>query len=252
MWLRAPNLTAVHGFSTREGGVSRGAFASLNLSDAVGDDPAAVEANRARAVRALGLDPARVARLEQLHSADALQARPGAVLRGDALVTAEPGLPLAVATADCYPVLLEDPEAGVVGAAHAGWRGTVAGVVTNTLAAMVGLGARPERVRAAVGPGISAAAYRVGPEVRERFDAAGFPEDVWAGSDLEGEPLAGDGAPLRLDLARANAWLLERAGVPAASVWRADLCSTERPFFSYRRDRGTTGRMWAVVARAHS
>ena len=241
VWLTAPNLSSRHGFSTREGGVSTGPFSGLNLSENVGDDTAAVLENRRVALEALGVP--RVARLRQVHSADVVRAAPGEVLTGDALVTGEAGVGLVIETADCYPVLLEDAEAGVIGAAHAGWRGTVAGVVGNALGAMVALGARPERVRAAIGPGICGERYAVGAEVLDAFRDAGFPDAVRLDPPAEG------GAAGRVDLGLANAWLLERAGVPRASIWRAGACSTDARFFSYRRDAGRTGRMWAVIAR---
>lgn len=245
VWLFAPNLRSVHGFSTRLGGESRGEFAGLNLSLRVGDDEAAVLENRRVALSALGLEPGRVARLRQVHSARVVRAVPGEAGEGDGLVSGEPGLALAIETADCYPVLLEDAQAGVVGAAHAGWRGTAAGVVASTLREMVALGADPSRVRAAVGPGICGECYEVGPEVREVFEAAGFPSSVWLPSQKVD---SGPGTRWRVDLGRANAWLLASVGVPEANIWRSGACNSGPDFFSFRRDGGRTGRMWAVIA----
>ena len=158
-----------HAFFTREGGVSTGLFASLNCSDRGQDDPAAVAENRARAACALGFAPDRLVSVHQVHGpvvavaeADpwAREARPQA----DAVITNRPGLVLSVVTADCGPVLFADPEARVVGAAHAGWRGAVGGVLEATLDAMRGLGAR--NIRAVVGPCISQPSYEVSDDLR--------------------------------------------------------------------------------------
>ena len=236
MIMTTPILRAAHGFTSRAGGVSVGAYAGLNLDDRQ-DDPAAVSENRRRLTAELGFLPEQVARLEQVHGADVVQASPGQMQRADAQVTHQPGVLLAVATADCYPVLLEDPEAGVLesgvlGAAHAGWRGTVADIVGRTVRAMAGLGARPERVRAAVGPGICAAQYPVGSEVVSAFEEAGLGQFVQGG---------------HLDLCAANLYLLLRAGLLPEHLWASGRCSTETQFYSHRRDAGTTGRMWAVI-----
>ncbi|MGI8747319.1 MAG: polyphenol oxidase family protein [Deinococcus sp.] len=239
MIILAPTLQAAHGFSTRAGGVSRPPFAGLNLGDPPGsgpaDDPETVERNRERFVAALGFTPGQVARLRQVHGSEVALARPG-VQTADALVTSGVGLLLAVASADCYPLLLEDPGAGVLGAAHAGWRGTALRVAARTVEAMTRLGADPARLRVAVGPGISAARYRVGAEVAGAFRQAGL-----------GDFLGPQG---RLDLAGANKQVLQDAGVPAAGIWLAGRCSTEPQFYSHRRDHGVTGRMWAAIGRA--
>lgn len=241
MIMTTPILRAAHGFTSRAGGVSLGVYAGLNLDDRQ-DDPAAVSENRRRLTAELGFGPDQVSRLEQVHGADVVQASPGQVQRADAQVTHQPGVLLAVATADCYPVLLEDPEAGtlqsglpgagVLGAAHAGWRGTVADIVGHTVRAMVLLGARPERIRAAVGPGICAAQYPVGGEVVSAFQQAGLGQFVQNG---------------HLDLCAANLHLLLRAGLLPGHLWASGRCSTESQFYSHRRDAGVTGRMWAVI-----
>ncbi|MBZ9713852.1 peptidoglycan editing factor PgeF [Deinococcus multiflagellatus] len=235
MLLHAPHLTAPHAFSTRAGGVSRPPYAGLNLDDRE-DDPAHVAENRSRLCAALGFEPAQVARLTQVHGVEVVHARSGGHWTGDALVTDRPGVLLAIGTADCYPLLLEDPEAGVLGAAHAGWKGTLGGIAARTVAAMTALGARPERLRAAVGPGIGAAAYPVGEGVAADFEAAG----------LGGAVTRRAGTP-HLDLAWANGEVLRQAGVPEANLWVSGRCSTEADFYSYRRDAGRTGRMWAVI-----
>lgn len=235
MLLRAPHLSAPHAFSTRAGGVSVGAYAGLNLDDRE-DDGQAVAENRALLAGALGFAPERYARLTQVHGTDVLTVTGPGVWTGDALVTATPGVLLAIGTADCYPLLLQDGEAGVVGAAHAGWKGTLGRIGAGTVAAMVALGADPARIRAAVGPGICGERYAVGPEVAASFRGAGLGEFV-----LE------QGEAIHLDLAGANRAVLEAAGVPASAIWVSGRCSTEEDFYSYRRDGGRTGRMWAVI-----
>lgn len=184
--IRAAGLESVpHGFLGRRGGVSKGDVAGLNVGLGSGDDPAATVENRRRAVAAV-LPGARLVGLHQYHSAECVTVtepwddtrRP----RADALVTAQPGLLLGILTADCAPVLLADNEAGVVGAAHAGWRGAHGGVVEAAVEAMIALGARRERIAAAVGPCIGQASYEVGDDFRaqfadqdERFFAPGRP-----------------------------------------------------------------------------
>ncbi|WP_019587449.1 peptidoglycan editing factor PgeF [Deinococcus apachensis] len=234
MLLRSPVLPVPHAFTTRAGGVSVGAYEGLNLDDRE-DDPRAVLENRRRVAESLGFDSARVARLNQVHGTEVLEARPG-VQEGDALVTREPGLLLAIGTADCYPVLLADLKAGVVGAAHAGWRGTLGRIAARTVEAMVQRGANPANIRVAVGPGICGERYAVGPDVARQFQAAGLGEFV-----LE------VGNAVHLDLAGANRAVLLAAGVRPENLWVSGRCSTEPDFYSYRRDAGRTGRMWAVI-----
>jgi len=160
-----------HGFFTRAGGVSEGPYASLNCSLSGQDSRAHVLENRARAARALGAEPAALVGLTQVHGAEAVVVeapwRPGEGPRADAAVTARPGVALGIVTADCAPVLFADAAAGVVGGAHAGWRGAVGGVLEATLAAMVRLGADPARMVAAVGPCIGQPSYEVGPDLRD-------------------------------------------------------------------------------------
>jgi polyphenol oxidase len=186
--------------------------------------------------------PKRTMLVKQIHSGDVLRIIPEMLEdsgkpEADAMVSSD-SLALAIETADCYPILLEDRTAGVIGAAHAGWRGTVAGIARNTLEAMIELGADPARVRAAVGPGICAQKYEVSPDLRDRFLEAKFPEHIWSQVNQN----------WHVDLAEANRWLLEHSGVPRDSIWVSGACSTEDQFFSYRRDAGVTGRMWAVIA----
>ena len=163
-----------HGFFTRRGGASSGIFAGLNCGPGSSDQAAAVSTNRARVAAAMQVAPARLLSLHQVHSAEVVVAGPegwdaAERPRADAAVTAAPGVALGILTADCAPVLLADPEAGVIGAAHAGWRGALDGVLEAVLAAMERLGAQRERIAAAVGPAISFGAYEVGPEFLDRF-----------------------------------------------------------------------------------
>lgn len=221
-----------HGFFTREGGVSEGAYASLNCGLGSGDDLDRVAENRARALALLDLPPDRLATAYQIHSDKVALAeapwpadeRP----KADALVTGTPGLALGILTADCVPVLFADAEAGVVGAAHAGWRGALAGVVEETLAAMVGLGARIGSTVAAVGPAIEQPSYEVGPE---------FPEPFLAQDKANGDffrPAAREGHFL-FDLKGYVARRLAAAGVGRVESLAADTCADPARFFSYRR-----------------
>ena len=170
--IRAANLSVPHGFLGRRGGVSTGELAGLNVGYGSKDDRDAIAENRRRAIAAL-LPEADLATVHQVHSATVVCAerpwpqdeRPHA----DAMVTDRPRLLLGILTADCAPVLFADPEAGVVGAAHAGWRGALAGVTDATIAAMEGLGARRDRISATVGPCIAQASYEVDEGFRIRF-----------------------------------------------------------------------------------
>jgi hypothetical protein len=165
-----------HAFFTRGGGVSDGVYATLNGGTGSDDEPAKVTENRARMAAALGVASERLLTAYQVHSPDVVVAarpwtreeRP----RADAIVTREPGLAIGITTADCGPVLFADAEAGVIGAAHAGWRGALTGVIAATVAAMEALGAKRARIAAALGPTITQPNYEVGPEFVERFIAA--------------------------------------------------------------------------------
>ncbi|MFJ2782722.1 peptidoglycan editing factor PgeF [Streptomyces sp. NPDC093249] len=225
-------------FTDRWGGVSAVPYEELNLGGAVGDDPGAVRANRALAADALGLDPARVVWMNQVHGADVAEVDgpwpTGEIPAVDALVTARRGLALAVLTADCVPVLLADPVAGVVAAAHAGRPGMVAGVVPAALAAMVRLGADPARVVARTGPAVCGRCYEVPEamraEVAETEPAAGA-ETSW-------------GTPA-VDVTAGVLAQLDRLGV--TDRWSCGICTLESTdHYSYRRDR-TTGRLAGYV-----
>ena len=209
--LCCPLFRRRHAFFTRRGGVSEAPFDSLNCAGRE-DLPEHIDENRRRSLRHLGADPAKVAWLRQVHGTTVCEARPG-VQEGDALVTTTPGLSLAIATADCYPLLFEDAEAAVIGAAHAGWRGTLGRIAAATVEVMLARGARLENLRAAIGPGICGERYEVGEELVTTFSAAGFPSSCFRGRHL--------------DLAAANAFVLREAGLAAAQIWSSGRCSTE-------------------------
>jgi polyphenol oxidase len=218
-----------HGFFGRAGGASSGIFAGLNCGLGSTDQAQAVAINRARVAQAMGVTVDRLVGVHQVHSADVvtvtapLADRP----KGDALVTNVPGLALTILTADCQPVLFADREAGVIGAAHAGWKGALAGVLEVTVAAMERLGARADRTTAVIGPTISQRAYEVGPEFLDRFLA----EDSGAARFFAGGP----GDRMLFDLPGYGLHRLRAAGVGQAEWTRACTYSDPDRFFSYRR-----------------
>jgi len=221
-----------HAFFTRAGGVSEGAFASLNCGFGSGDDPARVADNRARAMARLDLAGGRLATLYQVHSTEvAVVEKPwpiGQMPHADAAVTAMPGVALGVLTADCAPVLMADAEAGVVGAAHAGWRGALDGVIEAAVEAMCRLGAERRRIAAAVGPCIQQRSYEVGPEFHARFVAADPGNaDFFVAATRDGHYL--------FDLPGFVARRLGALGVGAVEVADDDTCADSARFFSYRR-----------------
>ncbi len=250
--ITSPLLAALpgvrHGFFTREGGVSGGVYASLNVGRGSHDDPAAVEENRARAAAWFGLAPEALLTAYQVHSADALDADAftgGVRPEGDAVVARAPGVVCGALAADCAPVLLADEEARVVAAAHAGWKGALGGIVDATVASMERAGARRSRIVAAVGACIAPASYEVADDFRAAFaarapEASGFftprgPAGKWS-FDLPGFVLD--------RLARASVEHVEWVGL--------DTCADEARFFSNRRafHRGEPdyGRLLSAIA----
>ncbi|MET9861418.1 peptidoglycan editing factor PgeF [Streptomyces smyrnaeus] len=224
-------------FTDRWGGVSAAPYEELNLGGAVGDDPEAVRANRRRAAHALGLSPDEVVWMHQVHGRDvAVVDRPfGADAPPvDGVVTARRGLALAVLTADCTPVLLADPVAGIAGAAHAGRPGVLAGVAEATVEAMVRLGAEPERMVARTGPAVCGKCYEVPDAMRSQV-AEAVPEAY--ATTRQGTPA--------VDMAAAVRAQLGRAGVTQCA--QSSVCTLESAdHFSYRRDK-TTGRLASYV-----
>ena len=220
-----------HGFFTRQGGVSAGLYEGLNTGVGSKDDPAAVAENRRRVADHLGGVPDDLAACYQIHSAVARVAEAGwrgDRPEGDATVTATPGVICAVLTADCAPVLLADTGAGVVGAAHAGWKGALGGIVHSTVTAMEALGARPDRMVAVVGPCIAQASYEVGADFQDRFDH----HDPGSGRFFAPD----ETADKRLfDLPAYVLWRLDQAGVGEAAWTGDDTRTNPDRFFSNRR-----------------
>ena len=224
-------LSARHGFFTRRGGVSEGPFASLNCSLSGQDLRENVLENRARVARSLGVEPSALVGVTQVHgTAVATVAepwRPGEGPAADAMVTNRPGMALGIVSADCGPVLFHDPVAGVIGAAHAGWRGALAGVLEATLAAMIRLGARAAQTHAVVGPCIGQSSYEVAADMR---DAVLAREPADSRYFVEGRP-----ERWQFDLAGYCASRLCAAGVATVETLAADTAALDDMFFSHRR-----------------
>jgi polyphenol oxidase len=222
-------LACRHGFFTRKGGASSGIFAGLNCGTGSSDQTEAVAINRARVTTAMDLPPEALVTVHQVHSAKAIPVTGPLTIRpeADAMVTATPGVLLGILTADCQPVLFHDPVAQVIGAAHAGWRGAVDGVLEATLDAMESLGAQRSQITAVIGPTISQAAYEVGPEFLDRFRA----EDDEATRFFAN----GKGDRMLFDLPGYGLYRLRQAGVGHAE-WTGH-CTYRDParFYSFRR-----------------
>ena len=239
-----------HGFFGRTGGVSGGIYASLNCGFGSDDTRGAVAENRRRVATTLGLGPERLCTLYQVHGAEVVHVTdPDDVRsrRADAMVTSTPGIALGVLTADCAPILFADAQAGVIGAAHAGWKGALAGVAEATVEAMSGLGARRDRIVAVIGPCIAQTSYEVGPEFRQCFVEAD-PQNVrfFADSVRSGHAMFDLPGYLLTRLARLDL---------KASRWTGhDTCGDSERFFSYRRSvhRGEDdyGRMVGAISLA--
>lgn len=219
-----------HGFFTRAGGVSGGLYRGLNVGLGSDDDRTDILENRNRVCRTFSAAPDRLATPHQVHSPDVWtvdRSFDGSRPKADAVVSATPGIVLGVLTADCGPVLLADPAAGVIGAAHAGWSGALSGVMENTIDRMVELGAERERITAGLGPSISAANYEVGPEFVARFIAHDpMNKDHFSPSEKAGHSL--------FDL---QSYILKRlagAGICAQVTGHCTYAEEEK-FFSYRR-----------------
>jgi YfiH family protein len=238
-----------HAFFTRTGGVSSGIYAALNTGIGSNDERQNVLENRARAMHRLGIGPEHLATPYQVHGTLAVHVasawRPGEGPKADAVVTDRPGVAVGVGAADCGPVLFADAEARVVGAAHAGWRGTFFGVLESAIEAMERLGASRDKTIAVLGPTISAAAYEVGPEFVARFVVAEASDEAFfRPSPREGHAL--------FDLPAYIVARLTRAGLRGVHNVRLCTYSDEERFFSYRRatHRGEPdyGRMLSAIA----
>lgn len=277
--IRAQNLEDLgwlrHGFSTRKGGVSDCyGPGSLNLGITEEDTRENVQRNRELFFREIGAvdntaKPWPSVAMKQVHSSivHTIEELPEHPLSGDGLITRAPGLVLTVRTADCIPVLVVDPMERAVGSFHAGWRGTLARIAEKGVGEMRrAFGSRPEKLLAAIGPGIHRCCYEVSEELKEKFGSQfaygdELFEDVFSSDPVrEKYPLLfmnmrapGHGAPhstLHLDLIEANRRQLLDAGVPGGNIWISDLCTSCRTdlLFSHRKEQGSTGRMVAAVA----
>jgi len=226
------NAGVAHAFFTRRGGVSQGLYASLNVGFGSDDVPDLVAENRARCMRVLDLPADCLTTVYQIHGTTTERIEKpvpyAAAPRADAMVTDRPGVALGILTADCVPVLLADPSAGVVGAAHAGWKGALDDVLLSVLQTMESLGAQRQAVLAAIGPCIQQASYEVGPEYQARFVAAdtGY-ADYFRPSDRSDHFL--------FDLEQFVADRLHTLGVGAVEAIGRDTCADADDFFSYRR-----------------
>jgi len=238
--------TLRHGFFGRRGGHSSGDFASNTMSIAIGDRPHLAEANRTGAAQALGFLRKNLYLLKQVHSADVVTLKDvpdnDVPVEADAMVTRLPELALGILTADCTPILFVDPEAGVIGAAHAGWRGAVDGIVGNTVSAMTDLGADPSRIIAAIGPTISSDNYEVGPQFMTDFLA--LQPDGWRHFHVP------EGKRTHFDLPGFIKAQLAAAGI--SRIEQVGACTYGHPelYFSHRRathEATTTGRQIAVI-----
>jgi YfiH family protein len=221
-----------HAFFTREGGVSAGLFASLNCGYGSGDDPQHVARNRAIAAERLAVADDRLVTCYQIHSATVLTVeqpwRREEAPRADGMVTDRPGIALGVLAADCAPVLFADADAGVIGAAHGGWRGALGGVMEATVEAMAALGAVPARIRAGIGPCIRQESYEVGPEFPGRFvEIDGASGGFFVPAERAGH--------FRFDLPGYIAHRLARLRLGAVASTGCDTAADPARFFSYRR-----------------
>ena len=246
------NLSGIrHGFFTREGGVSEGIYASLNCGPGSDDDPANVAENRNRVADKLGVAGEDLCTLYQVHGSDVMLVQGGYPddqrPQADGMVTTTPGVALGILTADCAPVLFADADAGIVGAAHAGWKGAASGVVQATVAEMVALGAVQDRIHAVVGPCIHQPSYEVGEDLRLQVISA----TPWADWCFERSARAGH---YQFDLPSYVSGELQRLDLGAVEVLDFDTYGDETKFFSYRRSthrsEGDYGRQVSIIGLA--
>jgi YfiH family protein len=221
-----------HGFFTRTGGRSDGLYSSLNCGLGSEDNRKAVVANRTICAEALGVAAQSLLTVQQEHTADVVTVKgPWTIERApvaDGLVTNMPNIALAVLAADCTPVLFVDPGARIIGAAHAGWKGAITGVIENTIEVMTDLGAARDNIRVAIGPCIGAASYEVGPEFRDRFITKNQQNTRYF------KPSPRDGHTY-FDIGGFTSDCAKAAGVLSIDRIDADTCKDEGRFFSYRR-----------------
>lgn len=251
LYYTAPTIQSPHAFSTRLGGVSEGHLASLNLSVRRGDSEEHVRENWRRLGEAAGMDLSRAAYARQIHSrtvfsVSASDTQPPWLeprFEGDGFVTAEAGVPIAVFTADCIPVLLEDHKHGVIAAVHCGWRSSTADILAAALERMQALGARAEDTAAAIGAGIGFCCFEVGPEVAEGIERL-------LGGDTAGLIRPGEGDRLFADLKGANARRLRQLGLREENIAVSQECTMCDPetFWSHRVTQGKRGVMTAIIS----
>lgn len=248
-----PENLFTHGISSRNGGVSKEPWSSLNLGLHVEDNRAAVLENRKIFCQALGLEAEKIITCQQVHGNIIAKVTAGDCGAGamdfgtsiettDALITNEPQVPLMLFFADCTPILLADPVTKAIGIAHGGWKGTLGAIAEKTVLAMgEHFGCKPENMLAAIAPSIGSCCYQVGSEVAEKF-RQGFPE-------FAAEILLQRKDGIYLDLQRTNTLQLQRAGLKTEHIENAHVCTAcnNRQFFSYRADGGQTGRIAAVM-----
>lgn len=248
IYMTAPNIETVHAFTTRYGGVSGGAYSSLNLGRYLGDDPVHVRENYKLVRTALGIPAGSFASTDQVHGSCIVSARradcgeppPLPPYKADGLVTRETGVALIIFTADCVPVLLHDPVRGVIAAVHAGWRGTAAGITGKTVLKMVNdFGCAPSDIRAAIGPCISKCCYETGADVADALRATL--------GDAAESCVSPAGGKYMTDLKEANRLLLTRAGLTDIIV--SDECTSCMcdKYWSYRRVSGKRGSQAAII-----
>ena len=238
-----PNLgTVPHATSTRIGGFSQGPYSSLNLGKMSGDDVDLVAKNRELFSRWLGIPI--VQNLQMDHGIEVAHVQTPQDMdrcwQADACITKHPEVSLSLTTADCVPIFFHDPVAGAIGLAHAGWRGTAAGIAGVVVEAMVSkLQARPEHIRVALGPAIAACCFEVGSEVADEFHRV-FGEQPW---------ILASGDKWKIDLHEANREWLKRSGIDPQQVRSCPLCTSCRDdlFYSWRRDLATTGRLLSAI-----
>lgn len=248
--LTSPLLSAArHGFFTREGGVSSGPYASLNCSTRSGDDPAHLSENRRRVAHWIEVPTDRLVGVTQVHGKRVITVTEpwpvGAGEEADAMVTSQPQVALGTITADCAPVLFSSTNGQIVGAAHAGWRGALAGVLEATLEAMQALGAHPADVRAVVGPCIAQESYETGEDMHHAILSADQQAARFFAPGLRP-------GHYQFDLAGWCVFRLERAGVGHAAALGVDTKADEKRFFSHRRRTlaggGPIGHQISVIA----
>jgi polyphenol oxidase len=228
----ADSIGVPHGFFTRRGGVSTGPFASLNCSASSPDDPDSVRQNRSRVARDLGVDASRLVGLTQVHGAAVVTVTEPWVLgggpRADAMVTDRAGIALGIVTADCAPVLFVDARRNIVGAAHAGWRGAVAGVLEATVDGMAALGADPAMIEVVVGPCIAQASYEVAADLRDVVLARSVADAVFFSPGRRADRW-------QFDLPGYCAARLRASGVTRITLTGLDTVADDERFFSHRR-----------------